>query len=1088
MELDSGENFGEFVQRTVSEMWEQLTLNGRSRVRDEKKHQVSSDLIEQASQEEFTKENIIRKVLEFLDIAILPERHFKWGGKLKRVDYRLKNTEGQMFLLEAKALNDDLYKKKDGAVLQIQEIFKLAEAKKEYEFGIATDGLRWIFIDPEGHVENEFELEKDFEKIKKRLVGEEKVVSSKTEEEITKRFYNWYNALLHGGVYKDRKGKRRSISKEDCLVKNIFGITYDEDREAIAQTLVDRLIFIKFLQTKGIIDSRILNHLTDLGERPLNLALDELFFRVMNRERDQRMNVDVWFKDIPYMNGSLFERTRAESRNSGYFIKVNILVEVISFLDSFSFVHKEGEAAGKIDPEILGYIFERAMTASDRKGTGAYYTPKTITRYIAENTIHPFILDKANEILRKEFGYKETELPETIDDFCGFKKKPVERVLSKVIKTITVLDPACGSGAFLQAAAHVLFEIHKRIRKIRGLPFGEVEAKKHILRNNLYGVDINKNAIEIAKLRLWLWLVDSYRPGKIEALPNIEYNIMAGNSLVGFVDISRFRNKAVAVYDYDMNEGDAELVNLLKKREVKLTKYKDEKGAEARKMKRELEKMEDHIGGMLDFEFHRFLKTEKNFELEPARFKELKSFHWGFEFYDVFHPDKPREMRGFDVVIGNPPYVRQESLKELKSYLKSRFQTYHGVADLYVYFIEQGVGLLREGGYFSYIVANKWMRANYGKALRRWLEERQLVELIDFGDLPVFQEATTYPSILVIKKAKPAQTLAVTQVKTLEFADLNEYVGHHQYQILQNSLDENGWSLVDEETEKVFNKIMTASISLEDYIEKKVFRGVVTGLNEAFVIDAATRNRLISIDPKNEEIIKPFLVGRDIKRYQPLKAEQYLIFTRRGIDIEKYPKIREYLSAFKEKLMPKPEDWKGEKWAGRKPGLYKWYEIQDTTAYFEEFEKIKILWPGISAEVSAFSIDESKHFGNDNVHLIITSSKYLLGILNSSLSRFILVNTCDKVQAGFYRLKIIYIKQLPIRTIDFSNPTDAARHHTMVGLVGRMLELHKELAEKPGDEGLKRAIEETDNEIDALVYELYELTDEEIKIVEEAVK
>jgi hypothetical protein len=183
--------------------------------------------------------------------------------------------------------------------------------------------------------------------------------------------------------------------------------------------------------------------------------------------------------------------------------------------------------------------------------------------------------------------------------------------------------------------------------------------------------------------------------------------------------------------------------------------------------------------------------------------------------------------------------------------------------------------------------------------------------------------------------------------------------------------------------------------------------------------------------------------------------------------------------------MPKPNDYKGSDWKGRKPGSYQWYEIQDTIDYYKEFEQTKILWPGISNQVSAFAFDENGLFGNDNNQMIITNNKYLLGILNSKIAKFFLTSVCDKVQGNFYRLKIIYIEKIPIRTIDPSNPADVSQHDRIVALVQRMLDLHKHIPQTPQEqERLTRDIQTTDREIDTLVYQLYGLTDAEIKIVE----
>jgi hypothetical protein len=442
---------------------------------------------------------------------------------------------------------------------------------------------------------------------------------------------------------------------------------------------------------------------------------------------------------------------------------------------------------------------------------------------------------------------------------------------------------------------------------------------------------------------------------------------------------------------------------------------------------------------------------------------------------------------GFDCVIGNPPYVRQELLKEQKGYFKDHYQVYQGTADLCAYFIEKGVSLLRSGGFFSYIVANKWMRANYGKPLRQWLKTKRIEEIVDFGDLSVFQNATTYPCIMRISNGEPNSTFEVTQVETLEFSDLGAYVKEHQYAVNQDGLDGSGWALVDGQTAALLKKLQGVGIPLGEYLQGNIYRGIVTGLNAAFVIDSSTRDKLITEDPKSAELIKPFLAGKDIKRYQSPQSDKHLIFTRRGVNIKEYPAIESYLKQFKEKLMPKPKNWNKEKWTGRKPGNYRWYEIQDSIDYYDEFEKVKILWPGISSEITAFALDENGYYGNDNNHLIISNNRFLLGILNSKLTRFLLINRCDKVQGGFFRLKIIYIEKLPLRTIDFSDPNERAQHDKLVSLVDNMLELQKKYHEarmERDKEIYERQIKIVDAQIDGLVYDLYGLTDEEIEVVE----
>jgi hypothetical protein len=464
---------------------------------------------------------------------------------------------------------------------------------------------------------------------------------------------------------------------------------------------------------------------------------------------------------------------------------------------------------------------------------------------------------------------------------------------------------------------------------------------------------------------------------------------------------------------------------------------------------------------------------------EEDRYR-MNVFDWNAEFPGIM------QAGGFDAVIGNPPYVRQEMLSDFKSYLGNTYKTYHGVADLYVYFIERGMKLLKPGGRFGYIVANKWMRANYGERLRQWLKQQLLVEIVDFGDLPVFQTATTYPCILLMGRDSPAATLRVTQVQSLDFRTLDDYVQGHCCTVAQSSLEDEGWSLTDTRTQALLAKLRTLGKQLEDYVNGKIYYGIKTGFNEAFVIDAETRANLISEDPRSAELIKPFLAGREIKRYAPPSSYRFLIFTRRGVDIKKYPAIEGHLRPFKEQLMPKPKDWKGGDWKGRKPGPYQWYEIQDTVAYHTEFDKPKILLPDISARGN-FTLDEAGGYSANTTYLICSSDLYLLGLLNSSLMDFYYRNLTAVYRGGYLRFFSQYMTQLPIRQIDFSNLADVIHHDRMVRMVQEMLSLHRQLATaRTAHEqtAFKRQIDATDRQIDRLAYELYGLTEGEIRIVE----
>jgi hypothetical protein len=281
-------------------------------------------------------------------------------------------------------------------------------------------------------------------------------------------------------------------------------------------------------------------------------------------------------------------------------------------------------------------------------------------------------------------------------------------------------------------------------------------------------------------------------------------------------------------------------------------------------------------------------------------------------------------------------------------------------------------------------------------------------------------------------------------------------------------------------------------VPLGEYVDGKIFWGIKTGCNEAFVIDRATRNKLIAEDLRSADLIKPLVVGDDVRKYHINFQDSYLIFARHGIEIGKYPVIEKHLHRFKDRLMPRPKDWKGGEWQGRKPGPYQWYEIQDTVEYHAEFVRPKIIYPEIAKE-SRFAFDRDGYFSNNKTFIIPSSDLYLLGLLNSKLCWLFLKRICsvlgDPDKGGRLELRDIHVSQLPIRRINFDDQADRQRHDAIVALVTEMLQLQKDYAQAEREKEdrrhpLKRRIGEVDAAIDRLVYELYGLTEEEIAVVE----
>jgi hypothetical protein len=605
---------------------------------------------------------------------------------------------------------------------------------------------------------------------------------------------------------------------------------------------------------------------------------------------------------------------------------------------------------------------------------------------------------------------------------------------------LRILDPACGSGSFLIGAYQYLLDWHRdwyiadgtekwtkgKSPQLYQGPSGDwrltTGERKRILLNHIYGVDIDSQAVEVTKLSLLLKVLE----GENEQTLSNQVLLFHERALPSLARNIKCGNSLVGPDFYEAQQMD-----------------------------------------LLD---------------EGERYR-INVFDWRTEFPEILGGDEP----GFDAVIGNPPYVRQELLGEFKPYFQKHYETYHGVADLYVYFIEKGVSVLRNGGIFGIIVANKWMRANYGVPLRQWLKRQHIAEITDFGDLPVFQKATTYPCILRIEKSAPEAAFGAAHVDSLKNLDLGSFVEEHSFRISYAGLDDKGWSLAGDEVQALLEKLKQKGKPLGEYVGGRIFRGILTGLNEAFVIDTATRDRLISEDARSAELIKPFLAGRDIKRYELPVSDKYLILIPKGWTNQrvgaksevwkwlkdKYPAIAAHLEPFSEKAQKRYDK-----------GDY-WWELR-TCDYYEQFEKTKIIIPAI-VKAASYAIDSTGLYSNDKTSIIATDDLYLLGLLNSRLLDLIIHSISSTKRGGYFEYKPMYVSQLPIRGISTDDAKDVTLRDQIIGLVRQMLSLQRQLSEvKVADDrtASKRQIDATDKQIDQLVYELYDLTAEEIGLIE----
>ena len=387
---------------------------------------------------------------------------------------------------------------------------------------------------------------------------------------------------------------------------------------------------------------------------------------------------------------------------------------------------------------------------------------------------------------------------------------------------------------------------------------------------------------------------------------------------------------------------------------------------------------------------------------------------WRIQFAEAF----ANKRGGFDMVLANPPYVRQELIKDLKSSLKEAYpDVYSGTADLYCYFYARGLQLLRRGGMLVFISSNKWFRANYGKNLRTHIAAAcRVVSITDFGDLPVFENAMAYAMIFVAQKSLNKGSLLFTRVKTLgpPYPDVREIISREGQVLPESTVTESDWKLTSVGTANRMQTMRDRGISLQEYVQWNICYGVKTGLNDAFVIDEATRSRLVAEDKNSTQLIKPLVMGRDIRRWAIEYEERWLIFTRRGVDFRSYPSIHKHLSQWRKQLEPKPPGWdNSKKWPGRKPGSYKWYEIQDEVAYFAQFEQPKIVFPDIAKE-PRFAFDERRTYLGNTAYIIPVNDLYLLAVLNSQCVEDYYTELSAQVRGGYLRFIRQYVEQIPI--------------------------------------------------------------------------
>jgi type I restriction-modification system DNA methylase subunit len=625
--------------------------------------------------------------------------------------------------------------------------------------------------------------------------------SNEAEEFVTKELYQHYKRLRIDLLDHFRRNSPSSVPNwEMILIEK-------------AQKTLDRLLFIAFCEDRRLLPEKTIRKAHDFTDpyypRPIWHNYKRVFQWVNQGNEDP---------PISGYNGGLFKHD-------------SLLDEVLNVPDSLCSEMNQltrFDFETEVSVDILGRIFEQSVTDLEelravakgekydekkgkRKTQGVFYTPAFITQYIVQRSLGKYLDQKEQELREQSFQSAPNSQQEIL-----FWKTYRDNILQQT----KIIDPSCGSGAFLIAAYNYLLRQYERVNlalvSFNEVPLNRTEINQIILKKNLYGVDLSPESVEITKLSLWLQTAEM---GK--QLTDLENNIKVGNSIID----------------------NAEVHSL--------------------------------------------------------------AFNWQTEFSEVF------SQGGFDVVIGNPPYVRQELLSSYKPYLQQNYDSYDGVADLYTYFYEKGLKILKSDGILSYIVTNKWLRSGYGEALRKFFVENTIVDqIVDFGHAPIFEDADTFPCIIVAKKVLkeaviPKQSpVLICPVPRNKLKDINlsQYVDQEGFSVEWSRFSEQAWSLESPQVDLLMQKIKNMGIPLKEFTGVKSCYGIKTGFNEAFFINEDTKNKLVQADPKCAEIIKPYLRGQDIKRWSSEWQNLWMIFTRRGIDIDAYPEIKKHLTKYRKQL------------------------------------------------------------------------------------------------------------------------------------------------------------------------------------------
>ena len=819
-----------------------------------------------------------------------------------------------------------------------------------------------------------------------------------------------------------------------------------EKRRLYTQRLFNRLMFLRFIEKKGWLTYngnreylRTLFDATEASETDESFLNDRLFwafFRGLGNVTnllEESAEVVERRGNVPFLNGGLFEMHDEYDQRNAVHIPNDKFAEILKLFERYNFTVTEStplDIEVAVDPEMLGKVFEELVTG--RHGTGSYYTPRPVVSFMCRESLKICLQNKTDETL-------ET-LQAFVDDDKATEIRDPEKVL-KVLQTLRICDPACGSGAYLLGMMSELLRLREALFRSQNVdPRTTYQRKLDIIQQNLYGVDKDEFAVNIAMLRLWLSLAVDYDDDTPEPLPNLDYKVATGDSLTG-------PTPEPPDEQFSLEEP---LIQQIQEHQTEyLITHTD---SEKQKLREAIAELKGQLHGWQANE---------------------DEFVWRVEFPEVFQEG------GFDIVIGNPPYVRQELISPIRRVLQQLFpEVYAGTADLYVYFYKRGAELLGANGVLTYITSNKFLRAAYGRRLREFFINRMRLHiLIDFGSVSVFGASVNTCIVLVENSDPNGDTFSTATFRDeTDILRLSDAFQKRSFPIHAHDLSPSEWTLTSSNALSLLERLESIGTALEEYVNEGFYRGIITGCNDAFIIGESIRQRLITMDGRSDELIKPLLRGRNLRRWKANSTNEYLIViassTNREwswsdarnvseaerIFAETYPAIYNHLNGYRDRLIARDD-----------PGMFYW-ELR-SCVYYAEFEKPKVIYPQTAKSLYG-CYDKVGTFGLNNVYFIPTRDLSLLAILNSRLfdwyARHKFYNLNDPWRGGRLQFFAQYMKKVPIADMTSEQKMALSR------LVKQIL------ADSQSDD-----VREIEREIDELVYQLYGLTDAEIELIKQ---